>query len=480
MPYNPRPQIVFGQFALCDPIIGEDGVPRLAPDQATLVGSASIDWGRDNHWAQPEPATLTFSFFDPGTNWATKIGSGAAMGLGVVMTINLPPGHGIVEAENNTFTLFQGFTAKVEAERQRVLTTAGRRPGWIVTVTAGDRSSALGNVPFTWQDWAPERMIDRAIRLRDQAAGTGIRQIYFDAARINGTVKAVEVRDKTGLDIAHDLYGSFGHQWTYHPNRNVINRIPEHAFGDDPVYLEDQGNGEVLPAASSFLDQTGAEAAIDRAPHVGIALDGCTLESDPRLSTDQVSNVTRVEAKWNNRHDNNRPILTVGIRPLAVAPYRTLSFESWFDDGKDLDPVHAATSNKAFYGQSGPHHPAVTYRTAPFGGFPDVKRAIWFLTAAERRGYAFLSGSAWIADMGGVPPLVTPCGGRIAYRQGEWTVTTRLLRAHRTGVGMGLTWSDVKQYMAWDSKGSFRFAPAVTWGDVWFVRDPTVYVKQQQ
>ena len=473
MPYNPRPNLVFGQFPLYDPVIGDDGVPRLSTDAATLINTLSIDWGRDNHWSQPEPATMTFQFFDPGTNWAIKIGTGGAIGIGVLLSVALPAGHGIAEAENDTYRIFQGFTSKVEAERARVLTTAGYRSGWIVTVTAADRSSALGNIPFTWQDWPPERMIDRAIKLRDQAAGTGIRQIYFDADRINGTVRAVELRDKTGLDLAHDLYGSFGHQWSYHQNRNVINRIPEHQFPDTP-FLQDQGDGDVLPAMPDLTDWTGQEAAIDRAPHVGIALDGCTVESESRMSSEQVSNVTRTEAKWNNRHDNNRSILTYMVKMLAVAPFRTLSFESWFDDGLDLDPVLERTSNKAFYQQSGPHHPAVTYRTAPFGGFPDAKRAVWFLTPSERRGYAFLSGSPWIADIGGVPPIVTPCGGRIAYRDGEWTVTTRLLRGHRTSIGQGLSWSKVDAGMSWDGKTGRRFAAAVTWGDTWFIRDPAI------
>jgi hypothetical protein len=223
-----------------------------------------------------------------------------------------------------------------------------------------------------------------------------------------------------------------------------------------------------------LTDWTGQEAAIDRAPHVGIALDGCTVESESRMSSEQVSNVTRTEAKWNNRHDNNRSILTYMVKMLAVAPFRTLSFESWFDDGLDLDPVLERTSNKAFYQQSGPHHPAVTYRTAPFGGFPDAKRAVWFLTPSERRGYAFLSGSPWIADIGGVPPIVTPCGGRIAYRDGEWTVTTRLLRGHRTSIGQGLSWSKVDAGMSWDGKTGRRFAAAVTWGDTWFIRDPAI------
>lgn len=473
MPYNPRPEVIFGQFALCEPIIGDDGIPRLSLDEATLIGSASIDWGRDNHWAQSEPATLTFQFFDPGTNWAIKIGSGGAIGIGVTMAITLPTGHGIAEAVGDRFTLFQGVTAKVEAERTHALTTSGRRPGWIVTVTAGDRSSSLGNVPFTWQDWPSERMIDRAIRLRDQAAGTGIRQIYFDASHINGTVKAVEVRDKTGLDIAHDLYASFGHQWTYHPNRNVVIRIPEHEFPDTP-FLQDQGNGDVLPAMPDLTDWTGTEASIDRAAHVGIALDGCTVESDTRMSTDQVGNLTRIEAKWNNRHDSNRPILTYSVKVFAVAPFRTMSFESWFDDGIQLDAVLNRTANKAFFQQSGPHHPAVTYRTAPFGGFPDVKRAIWFLTAAERRGYAFLSGSPWIADIGGVPPTVTPCGGRIAYAGGEWTVTSRLLRGHRTTIGQGLSWSGQPAGLSWNGPTGRRYGEAVTWGDTWFVRDATI------
>lgn len=471
--FRPHPDILFGQTALCAPRT-VDGLPVLAHDEATLIDRMSITWGREDHWDQPEPATIRFTFFDPTTDWALKIGTNNAIGLGVHVSIRLPDGHGIAEAPTGTYVIFQGFTTKVEAERRRVNTTAGKRTGWVVTVTAGDRTSALGNVPFTFENWPPERMIDRAIRLRDRAAGVGIRQFYFDADHVNGTVSALEVRDLTGLDVAQQLYTSFGHQWTYHPNRNVVNRIPEHRFPDSP-HLVDTGDGKVIPRMPDLADWTGAEEPIDRAVHVGTAVDGCTVESDAHLSTDQLSYITRVECKWQNRHDANRTILTYQTKLFAVAPFRTLKYDSWFDDGITVDPVLQRTADKAFYQESGPHHPAITYRTKPFGGFTDAKHAVWFLTPAERRGYAFLSGSPWIADLGGVPPIVTPCGGTITYAAGEWTVTTRLLRGHRTTIGTGLTWAVVDGSLTWDAPApARRFADPVTWGDTWFIRDPAI------
>ena len=474
--FNPRPTIIFGQSALCEPEWDDLGVPRLSHEAATLVDDAVITWGRDDHWKQPEPATLKFRIFDPGTDWALKIATQNAIGLGVQMSINLPAGHGIAESPTNRFIMFQGFTTKVEAERRRLLTTAGYRSGWVVTVTAGDRTSVLGNVPFTLENWPGERMIDRAIRLRDRAAGVGIRQFYFDADHVNGTVAPLEVRDKTGLDVAHDLYASFGHQWTYHPNRNVVIRIPEHRFPDSPHLWVDP-DGDVHPRMPDLADWTGAEDAIDRAAHVGTFVEGCTVESDTRLSTDQLSTITRAEVKWANRHDNYRGILTATVKLLAVEPHRTLKYDSWFDDGITVDPILQRTAEKAFYQEAGPHHPPITYRTRPFGGFRDVRHALWFLTPAERRGYAFLSGSPWIADMGGVPPIVTPAGGTIVYGDGEWTVTTNLLRGYRTGVGVGLRWRSADASITWDGPaGTRRFGQSVTWGDVWFVRDtdPTI------
>ncbi len=469
MSFNPRPVLLFGQTAVCEPVI-RDGVPTLSHEVATLVGELAITWGRDDHWAQPEPATLTFTFFDPSVDWAYKIGLNTAIGIGCHLSIDIPPGHGIAEVIDNRYVIFQGFTTRVDAERRRVLTSAGWRSGWFVTVTAGDRTSSLGNVPFTFEDWRAERMIDRAVRLRDRSAGTGIRQYYYDAAHKNGTVRAVEIRDKTGLDIAHDLYGSFGHQWTYHPNRNVVNRIPEHAMTEAP-FLTEVAGGEITVSMPDLADWTGDEAPIDRAPHVGTFVDGCTVESDPRMSTDQMSNITRVEAKWENRHDGGRTILTYSTKLFALAPFRTLSFDSWFDDGRTLDPVHASTSNKAFYQQAGPHHPAITYRTAPFDGFRNSRHAIWFLTPAERRGYAFLTGSPWIADIGGVAPIVTPCGGRIAYADGDWTVTANLLRGHRTTPANPIRWDSLEANITWNGAQPLRkFMASITWGDLWFAR----------
>lgn len=476
--YNPRPLILFGQSALCEPVVGPDGVSRFHPTEATLVGDMSIDWGRANHWTQPEPASIQFSFWDPGedggTSWPIKIATQNAIGLGVRVSIDLPADHGIAEAPAGTFIVFQGFTTKVEAERRRVETTAGSRVGWLVTVVAGDRTSSLGNIPFTFENWTAERMIDRAIRLRNRAAGVGIRQFYFDADHVNGTVGPLEVRDWTGLDVAQNLYASFGHQWTYHPNRNVVIRIPEHRFPDSPR-LTEVADQRVIPTMPDLTDWTGTEDPLDRAAHVGTWVDGCEVEGDVKLSSDQLSYVTRVEAKWKNRHDAYRTILTSTTKLFAVAPFRTLTFDSWFDDGINVDPILERTSEKAFYQESGPHHPPITYRTSVSDGFSSTRSAIWWLTAAERRGYAFLAGSPWIADLGGVPPIVTPCGGTITYASGEWTITANLLRGHRTSIGSGLKWNTNDASITWAAEGRRSYAEAVTWADLWFVRDGAIY-----
>ena len=480
--FNPQPLILFGQTALCDPVTDPLGVDKFSATSATLVGEAVIEWGRGDHWTQPEPASIRFSFWDPGdtaagsqqTTWPIKIATQNAVGIGVRVSIDLPTGHGIAEAVGGTYVIFQGFTTKVEAERRRVLTVDGWRWGWLVTVVAADRTSSLGNVPFTFEDWPAQRMIDRAIELRNRAAGIGIRQFYFDADHVNGTVGPLEVRDWNGLDVAQNLYASFGHQWTYHPNRNVVIRIPEHRFPDSPRLTEVAGR-RVIPTMPDLTDWTGTEDAIDRAPHVGTYVDGCRVEGEVKLSSDQLSYITQAEVKWKNRHDNYRTIITRTTKLFATAPYRTLTFESWFDDGITVDPILNRAAEKAFYQESGPHHPAITYRTKPFGGFENVRQAIWFLTPAERRGYAFLAGSPWIADLGGVPPIVTPAGGTIVYSGGEWTVTAKLLRGHRTSVGSGLKWNTNDASISWADNGQRSYAEAVTWADLWFVRDGAIY-----
>lgn len=482
--YDPTPTILFGQLALCQPVTDEQGRSVFSATRATLIGSATLQWGRTQQWEQPEPSTLTFEFFDPSTywddaSWAKRITGQTAVGMGVVMTVDLPAGARVAECPNGTFTVFQGLTTKVSATRVEVLTTEGYRNGWRVSVVAGDRTSSLGNIGFTWEDWGEERMIDRAIRLRDRAAPTGIRQFYYDAEHKDGGVAPVEVRDKTGLDIAHDLYSSFGTQWTYHHNRNVVIRIPEHMVGDEPR-LSAQPDGTVCITMPPVVDPTGAEDAIDRAPHPGTGVSACDVTADMTLSTDQVSNITRVECKWKNKFDQFpfRTIITWNNKALSNPPFRLLSYESWFYDGRDIDPIHQRVQAKAFFQQAGPHHPAITYRTRDTGGFRNISHALWFLTASERHSYAFLSGSPWSSDLL-IAPVVTPCGGAITFRDGHWEITTNLLRCHSTVVAYALRWRDsnpgagIPASITWAGNPQ-RFDSSVSWADLWWVHSPNI------
>lgn len=475
-PWNPTPVIAVSEYPLCEPVTDALGRTVFDGSRRTLVGSASIEWGRDDPWTQPEPATLTFTMFDPSRYWINRITGRTAVGTGVLMTVPLPAGTNRPDMPNDEFTLFQGFVSNVKVTEHRALTTKGKITGHLVEITAGDRTSMLGNVMFSWEDWPAERMVDRAIRIRNRLAGIGIREYYYEAPFKDAAVRPIEVRDKTALTMLRDLYQSFAHQWTYSQNRNVVIRIPEHRFTETPTFAIARGSNDVILTMPNMSDWTGEESPIDKAPHAGTGVDGAVTEGALELDSDRISVINLVEMTWQNRHDAYRTIVSSTVVEGSVPPYRTLAFESWLSDGVQADPVRANAGSKAFWGQSGPHHPAIKLDTRRTGGFASVGQGIALLSATEARGYVYVNGSPWSEVIGRLP-VGAPSGGRITYERGHWQTETKLLATETTAGRGDLTYHDLDQRIAWGHPrpaGMFQFG-GVHWWDLAQPHTPTIY-----
>lgn len=460
---------------LCEPRTNAEGRTVFDARDRTLVDDAVIDWGRDDPWTQPEPATLKFTVFDPSRHWINLVSSRRAVGTGCTMSVQLPAGTTRPDMPNGTFTLFQGFVSNVKLVEHRAETTAGPVNGHLVTITAGDRTSLLGNVMLSWEDWPAERMIDRAIRIRDRSAGVGIRQIYYEAAHKDGPVRAIELRDDTAITAMRYLFQSFAHQWTYSQNRNVVIRIPEHKFTERPIFAVAPGSDDVIIRMPDMADWTGTESPIDRAPHSGTGLDGAVTQAEVNLDSDQISAVTRAEVEWIDRHSGVTVITVINVAG-STEPRRSLAFESWYSDGLQVDPILSAAADKAFWDQSGPHHPNLVTDTRIEGGFATVGQGIALLSAAETRGYIYVNGSPWFEAMGRVP-VVAPSGGRITYTRGRWRIETKVLSTATTYGRGELTWSQLDQRIAWGhphAPGTWQFG-GVHWWDLSWPNSPTVY-----
>ena len=462
--YNPAPTVAVGEWPLSSPtrFLGRFAFQAYA---RTLVGSLTITWGRKDVWTQPEPATLSFTVFDATDYWATKIAAKEALNVGVTVHIKLPAGVTHADAPNGEYYLFRGWTTKVTATQTRAWTTAGWQDGFMVTITCTDRAGALGQIPYFNITLPAQNMVDRFIRLRNDAASLGIREFYFDDERKNAPVREQKYDDSTGLDVLGDMYKSMGDQWAYNPNRNTINRLPSHYDKDRAANAGIYRYGDdLVPIPKSLDDPSGRESAHDRAPYPAGFIDGTEVSSKTMLTAEQGGEIDQIIGKWNNRHDNGRQINTTLTLSTARPPYRTLTFDSHLTDGVDLDPTVWKLQHRV-QSFSGPHHPAVRYETGRFGGFFSAHQAMFWLLPCERYTIAFISSSPWVAATKTVGPYVSPSGGTITYARGEWTIDMDLMVAAAwMPADAGNAWNAISKTTTWDA--SPRLTPGVSWFDV--------------
>lgn len=476
--FNPEPTIAVGEWPLARETTFQ-GRRAFDASQRTLVNGLSIKWGRSNVWDQPDPASITFEMFDPSAWWIQRVANRTAIGVGVSVSWKLPAGASQRDAPGGTFTIFQGLTTKVNARPHRAWTTEGYRDGWIVTVTAADRTATLSNVSYLWAELFPDTMVNRAIRLRNDAAGSGIRQWYFDAGLAQAPVSYTKLENKTGRDYANEFYTSTGDQYAYNPNRNVVNRIGTH-YGENFLYLiRDTVDNTVYLYFWPLVDPSGAESDQDKASYATGTLDGSQVSCEIEASAGQANTIDQVNVKWLNSQDNNRPILTYQVRAGATAPYRSLDFESWMSDGRNIDPMHYKVQDRAFTDSAGPHHPPVVFDTAYTGGFHNSQHAQMLTLPYESIQCVPVAGSPWYSALG-IPPFAAISGGEIAYSDGDWKITCNLVRhrvvsndAHKNPP----PWKNWFSTMVWDSgPEKMHISRGISWSDLqWTSENAAVY-----
>lgn len=477
--FNPVPHVDVDGLPRCTPATGPDGRPAFDDGTATLTGEMRIRWGRSDPWATIEPSTLDAELFDPTGEWLNRIVTRDAIGRPVTVTWDVPddvPDDD--DLPNRVWRPFAGFITAVDIEADRQRTQTGWRDGWRVSITAADRRVALANVIVAWEQWGAERMVDRAVHLRDLAAPSGIREFYFPDQYREAPVSPEEIEDQTVNELFDSLYESFGQQYTYNPHRNVCIRIPRHhSYTGLFMYKIDPGP-YVQIAGMELVDDTGQETPQDRAPHRAAALDAYDVTGGVSLHTDQIDDLNRWEVTWQvgPAFDTHTSIMT----PTGEddPPYRVLSFDSWLSDGLDVDPALNEVATRAMYEARGPHHPPVTFSTARTGGFRNVAQAMALTLPSEVGRIVTLTGSPWNAVLGR-PPTHVISGGEITYSGGDWEITTDLLTHFAESIDESdpVTWERFTGNVRWSDEGHphWRMSRALSWHDIRYITSGDVY-----
>lgn len=479
MPANPQPRIIIdGAFLSCAPaVVDGTGEKVFALDRPTLVDDIAISWGRDDQWTQPDPAVVTFRLWEPypGT-WLTKIVNDTAMRRGVNIVYTEPASAGGQYPGDKS--MFQGFTTNVDVVWSEQRTVAGRTAGWMVTIQAADRSATLGQATFAAGYVLPEEtMQNRAVKIRNQGAPAGIREMYFESRYAGANCKAVATEDKSVLDMVNGMYTSFADQWCYNPGRNTINRIPTGStWGNYDLKIGKAADSDTLRLyPPPWQDTTGAQSEIDTRQYPPGNLGACKVTGDIALAANTVQSITELTCSWFDKPNNHDWKTTVVAKNDGGPPAR-LQWESWFNNGTAIDPMMTDVKTMVLGDGRKPMHPQIVWDTRKTGLVPDWSTFERLTTPAQTIGMVTLTGSPFSAATGN-PPVWHICGGVIAYRAGYWHFTVNLaptsmpLDPNRTPI----TPNTVNQTITLDDPAGRRFEHSVTPYDLYYVSDPNIY-----
>lgn len=434
---NPAPSIALdGQFYSCATTTDSEGRTVLYADRATVVGRLTVDWGRADQWTQPDPSVLTFTLWEPAsltTTWLKKIVNGTSLRRGCWLTYNKP------NFTNATYPgdkwIFRGFTTNVDVQAETRRTTLGLTPGWLVQIQCSDSTAFIGQEEWNSGTLPRETMQQRAVRIKNmQLYSAGCREIYFEDRFKDGYVNPLDVTGQSVIDTMAAMYASFADQWTFNPDRNVVIRIPGGAnfstfalrFGHASAGTPDTDPNVIRLYPPRWIDSTGQQDPIDQRPYPAASVGACDVSGPVALSSTALNDITDIACSW---HDaiTNAPTgvdYTSKLNVKNSLPRNTLHFDSWYENGTDIDPILQDVKDTVQKDGARPCHPEIRWNTKQ-RPIPDWQTFESITLSAQTIRMLVLTGSPFSAALG-YSPVWHPCGGVIAYENGHWDITLNL------------------------------------------------------
>ncbi|EGD53210.1 hypothetical protein [Gordonia neofelifaecis] len=464
----------------CSTALDADGRECLPAADACILGDLTIDWGRSDVWTQPDPAVATAVVWqsdraaelNPSVNLARATPGRGLVGLDFdVVVPRTAPATG-------SFVVFRGRTTNVDAERSQQRTVNGLENGWMLRIQAADRSASLAQVDkqgFVKLD-ADRTMKANADFLNTLSSWAGIRETYFEAAYQNGKCRFVDMTDKTLLEVIVELYASFSHQFVYNPRRNVIIRIPAaYDHGSYSLQFGRRNVGDTVRLyAPAWVDNTGREDPQDSEPYPSGYVGGDDVSGDVRISSDQVNAITHLECKWYDSVAAKKDIISRVVVDDS-ANRGLLRFDSWFEDGLQIDPIMQDVKRKCLAEGARAFHPTIVYDTRRAGDIPDWNTLETLACPAQTVRMVVVAGSPFAALMD-VPPVWYPAGGVIAYGGGHWTFTTHLAPAPITLAGSPVTFANLASSSTGSTLTLGQLDKSISSYDLRFCSDPALYI----
>ena len=403
----------------------------------------TIRWGRSEYQSpDTSPASVTISLLDATDEWAERIRDSRAIGTAVI--IDWIGTLSTTLSDTARTVMFRGRISEGIARPHHVETGDGRR-AWLIELKCVDATADYGNANPAPETWPRETMLRRAIKIKElgESAGSPIQSVFFWPGYSESQCAPLDVKGKNALALMREMYESMGNDsYSYDPDGNAV-RQAIRLSQPMSVYLAtfDNSRGAVLPVANDIT--------VDNYTYPGVGLGGRDLIGEPEIRADPTTDINRLECTWEDHSTNWGPWTTVKENIAPGQPRRVMAWNSWFDDGKVIDPTLENVWSRAREEGRRPRHPEFTLKP----GFTFVSRrmARWCLMAWENTRPAFISGNLayqWL--MSGVPdypPIVAPIGGETTFdpRRG-WAIRLNVHWIHSTTpIRSACTWASLKQ-----------------------------------
>lgn len=422
---------------------------RVACTADALDRAPVVIRGFDIHWGRAEymdpsvtPSSVVVTLLDTVGTWATRVRNSQALGLPIEIRWRGTRGDG---SEFGPVTMFRGRTSHVEC-RPHTIEASDGRTAWTVKLTCADRVADFGNATAGLEEWPAEKMLDRAIRLRDlgQSAGSGIAQVYFWPGYVDALTAPLDVKDKTALDLLADFFASMGNDaYAYDPDANVIRQAIRLAQPMS-VYLAtfDDTQGAVMPVASDIT--------VDGQTYPGVGLGGCQLHGAPVLEADPATDINRLECTWKDHGTGYKEHTTTLEGRDPNSPRRVMAWDSWLSYGDGgIDATMRNVWSRAREEGRRPRHPEFTAK--PGHTFVSERMARWLLATWENTRPVFISGNLayqWLmGNEPGYAPIVAPLGGVTRYDpESGWQITLRVHWIYnQNDPAAPATWTSMRQ-----------------------------------
>ena len=417
--------------------------------EPVAINGYEIKWGKDDYQSSSvSPASAEIALIDTTDEWAGRIRTRNALGLQVEISWT---GYSVPADTPDAaptiigpVVMFRGRITSAEARPRRIKASDNRR-AWEISLTLADRTADYGNALAPPVEWPREKMITRAIKVRDLglAAGSGIEQVYFWPGYVDTYTSPLDVKNASALDLMADLYTSMGNDtYAYDPHENVVRQFIR-LSQPMTTYLAtfDSSQGAVMPVPNDI--------EVDEQIYPGVALGGCDLAAEPIVSVEPEQDINRLECSWKDFSTQHGDWTTIKEDVKPGDARRVMSWSSWIDDGRAIDPTLDNVWDRARQEGARPRHPEITIPATH--EFVSERLARWLLQTWANTRPAYIAGSLpylWLmADMPSYSPIVAPIGGVTRYDALEgFSASLNVHWIHNNGPAISpARWSSLRQ-----------------------------------